>query len=131
MAKKPKKVATADALSGTKGEPPILPTGSYTSTPAVIPPKTKNAQVYEYELALAAKHQALDECSALIDAAAEEMQLMAEAGERFWRDIRQLKDGKGGRGRWAVVPKPDFNRTMLPSESAKDVVIPYAVDEGE
>lgn len=56
---------------------------------------------------------------------------MSEAGDRFWTDIRQLKDGKGGRGRWAVVPKPDFTRTMARGEMAKDVVIPYAVDEGE
>lgn len=56
---------------------------------------------------------------------------MTEAGERFWKDIRRLKDGKGGTGRWAIVPKPDFTRTLAKGEKAKDVVIPYAVDEGE
>lgn len=130
-ASRQKKAASADKASELKGEPPVLPAGSYTATPATVPPKSKHAQIVDHELALAAKHQALDECSALIDSAVEELQVMSEAGDRFWRDVRLLKDGKGGRGRWAIVPKPDFTRTMAKGEMAKDVVIPYAVDEGE
>lgn len=56
---------------------------------------------------------------------------MSEASDRFWRDLWQLKEGRGGRGSWAIVPKPDFTRTMAVGEKAKDIVIPYAVDEGE
>lgn len=126
-----KKAVVAEKPPGPKGEPPVLPAGSYTATPATVPPKSKHTQIIDQELCLAAKHQALDECSALIDSAVEELQVMSEAGDRFWRDIRQLKDGKDGRGRWAIVPKPDFTRTMAKGETAKDVVIPYAVDEGE
>lgn len=130
--KKLKKPTNADTAAGsTKGEPPILPAGSYTATPAVVPQKSRHNQILEYEMALAAKHQALDECSALIDSAVEELQVMSDASDRFWTDVRQLKDGRGGKGRWAVVPKPDYTRVMGEGEKAKDVMIPYAVDEGE
>jgi hypothetical protein len=107
-------------------DPPILPPGTYTATPS-LPTSTSSgrplhARVLDLELALAAKHQALDDCSALIDSAVEELQIMADAGDRFWRDVRALREGG-----WAIVPKPDFGRT---GEKAKDVIIPYAVDEG-
>lgn len=111
-------------------EPPVLPAGSYTATPASNPTKSQPTQILDMELALAAKHQALDECSALIDSAVEELEVMSDAGDRFWRDLRQLKSGQGGQGRWAVVPRPDFTRSMAEGEKAKDVVIPYALDEG-
>jgi hypothetical protein len=115
----------------TKTEPPILPAGSYTATPSSLPIKTQQNRILDAELSLAAKHQALDDCTALIDSAVEELEVMADAGGRFWRDLRQLNDGRGGKGRWAVVPRPDFARTMAEGEKARDVVIPYAVDEGE
>lgn len=117
--------------SESKTEPPILPAGSYTATPSRLPDKTQQSRILDAELCLAAKHQALDDCTGLIDSAVEELEVMAEAGGRFWRDLRQLKDGRGGTGRWAVVPRPDFARTMGEGENARDVVIPYAVDEGE
>jgi hypothetical protein len=125
------KTVTSNTISESTAEPPILPPGSYTATPASLPVKSQQSKILDMELSLAAKHQALDDCSALIDSAVEEMEVMAEAGGRFWRDLRQLKSGRSGRGRWAVVPKPDFARIMAVGEKAKDVVIPYAVDEGE
>jgi hypothetical protein len=128
--KKPRTVTT-DSNAESKTEPPILPAGSYTATPSSLPVKSQQARIIDMELSLAAKHQALDECSGLIDSAVEELEVMADAGGRFWRDLRQLKNGQGGKGRWAVVPRPDFARTMTEGEKAKDVVIPYAVDEGE
>lgn len=67
----------------------------------------------------------------MIDGAVEELQAMSEAGDRFWQSVRELRDGKGGRGQWAVVPRPDFGRVMTEGERAKDVIIPYALDEGE
>lgn len=121
---------TTDPNAGSKTEPPILPPGSYTATPSTLPVKSQQARILDMEISLAAKHQALDECSGLIDSAVEELEVMADAGERFWRDLRQLKNGQGGKGRWAVVPRPDFARVMAEGEKAKDVVIPYAVDEG-
>jgi hypothetical protein len=120
-----------DPSAETKTEPPILPAGSYTATPSSLPIKTQQNRILDAELSLAAKHQALDDCTALIDSAVEELEVMADAGGRFWRDLRQLKDGRGAKGRWAVVPRPDFARTMTEGEKARDVVIPYAVDEGE
>ncbi|OCF34830.1 hypothetical protein I316_03375 [Kwoniella heveanensis BCC8398] len=116
------------AASGP-AEPPVLPPGTYTTTPSSIANKQTHAQVHELELVLAAKQQALDECSALIDSAVTELQMMASAGDRFWRDVRTLKDGRGGKDQWAIVPKPDFGRLMGDGAKAKDVIIPYAVDE--
>jgi hypothetical protein len=118
-----------DAPAESKIEPPILPAGSYTATPSSLPLKTQQSRILDAELSLAAKHQALDDCTALIDSAVEELEVMTEAGGRFWRDLRQLKDGRSGKGRWAVVPRPDFQRTMGEGEKARDVVIPYAVGE--
>ena len=66
----------------------------------------------------------------MIDSAVEELQSMARAGEDFWDKVRTLKNGTRGRRQWAVVPKPDFGRSMAERERAKDLVIPYAVDEG-
>lgn len=79
---------------------------------------------------LQAKQIALNKCQGLIDGAVGELRLMAHAGDRFWKDIRNLKEGEGGRGKWAVVPKPDFGRVGGKGEKAKDVIIPYAIDEG-
>nr|XP_018266199.1 uncharacterized protein I303_00170 [Kwoniella dejecticola CBS 10117]OBR88357.1 hypothetical protein I303_00170 [Kwoniella dejecticola CBS 10117] len=110
-------------------EPPILPPGTFSTTPSARPQKTAHAQVHDLELVLAAKQQALDECSALIDSAVSELQMMATAGDRFWRDIRKLKEGENGKKQWAVIAKPDFGRTMSTEEKAKDIIIPYATDE--
>ncbi|WWC67271.1 uncharacterized protein I206_101179 [Kwoniella pini CBS 10737] len=110
-------------------EPPILPAGTYSTTPSTQSAKPTHVQIHDLELVLAAKQQALDECSALIDSAVSELQMMATAGDRFWRDVRKLKEGENGRNQWAVLPKPDFGRTMSAGEMAKDVIIPYAIDE--
>ncbi|WWD22729.1 hypothetical protein CI109_107222 [Kwoniella shandongensis] len=122
--------STSAPTTSISGEPPVLPPGTYTTTPSAAPSKPTHAQVHELETVLAAKQKALDECSALIDSAVSELQLMASAGDRFWRDVRSLKSGKGGNGQWAVVPKPDFGRVMGEGEKAKDLIIPYAIDEG-
>ncbi|CAK9786235.1 hypothetical protein CC85DRAFT_328422 [Cutaneotrichosporon oleaginosum] len=127
----PPKTAAAPAPPAPPGAktdevPPILPPGTYTTTPAAPPERPAAVVAHELELALAAKAAALDDCAALIDAAVDELRLMNEAGTRWAAEIRALRLGNEGRGQWAVVPKPDFGRT---GESAKDVVIPYALDE--
>ena len=131
----PRKVTDAEAkpapsISSLPGEPPVLPPGTYASTPSLLPPKSSHIQVYELELALAAKQRALEDCSSAIDSAVEELLSMAQAGEEFWQQVRTLKNGTKGKSQWAVVPKPDFARSMAEGERAKDLVIPYAVDEG-
>ncbi|WVR03136.1 hypothetical protein IAU60_000126 [Kwoniella sp. DSM 27419] len=110
-------------------EPPILPPGTYTTVPSYQTSKPSHAQVKDIELVLAAKQQALAECSALIDSAVGELQSMAAGGDRFWKDVKMLKQGYNGRGQWAVVPKPDFGRSMGEGEKAKDIIIPYAIEE--
>ncbi|WWC90150.1 uncharacterized protein L201_005083 [Kwoniella dendrophila CBS 6074] len=124
------KTALAAAAASVPQEPPILPPGTFSLTPSSRPTKPTHAQVHELELVLAAKQQALDECSTLIDSAVSELQMMANAGDRFWKDVRKLKEGNNnGRGQWAVLPKPDFGRTTIDGEKAKDIIVPYAVDE--
>jgi hypothetical protein len=113
------------------GDPPVLPPGTYSTTPSVAPMRSLHLEALDLEIALAAKQRALDDCSATIDAAVEELKIMAAAGQGFWQSLRELREGRGGKGQWAIVPKPDFGRNMLEGETAKDVVIPYAVDEGE
>ena len=113
------------------GEPPVLPPGTYSTTATSTIADLSPSAALDLEMALAAKQQALEECSSMIDAAVDELQVMAKAGDQFWGHLRSLKTGSGGRGRWAVVPKPDFARSMTKGERARDVIIPYAVDEGE
>ena len=113
------------------GEPPVLPPGTYSTTATSPTADLSHSAALDLEMALAAKQQALEECSTMIDAAVEELQLMAQGGDQFWGQLRSLKNGSRGRGRWAVVPKPDFARSMAKGERARDVIIPYAVDEGE
>ncbi|OCF60104.1 hypothetical protein L486_02781 [Kwoniella mangroviensis CBS 10435] len=123
-------VNTASGLStSVPQEPPVLPPGTFSITPSTQPTKPPHTQVHELELILKSKQQALDECSALIDSAVSELQMMASAGDRFWRDIKSLKDGQNGRDQWAILPKPDFGRTMVEGEKSKDIIIPYSVDE--
>lgn len=126
----PPKVTAVPAppvIPGAKTDevPPILPPGTYSTTPAAAPERPSAQVAHELELALAAKAAALDDCAALIDAAVDELRLMNDAGGQWAADVRALRLGTAG-GQWAVVPKPDFGRT---GESAKDVVIPYALDE--
>lgn len=135
-------------------EPPVLPPGTYTTTPASLTTgnQAHAADTYSLQLAIAAKEQAVMECEALIDAAVDEMQGMSEAAEGFWASVRALQSGDpsagsvggaketgiskgkgrqtGPRGQWALLPKPDFARVMRDGDLARDVVIPYAVDEG-
>ena len=134
----------------------MLPPGTYATTPASL--STGNqahaAASYSAYLAFDAKEQAVMECEALIDAAVDEMQGMSEAAEGFWASVRALQSGDasassvggaegngqgqgkgkgrqtGPRGQWALLPKPDFARVMRDGDLARDVVIPYAVDEG-
>lgn len=113
--------ATVDHVPGT------LPTGGYTTVPATPAERTKLDEAKALESAIATKAAALDDCVALIDAAVDELRLMNSSGERWADDIRRLHLGEGGRGQWAVVPKPDFYRSG--EKVAKDVVIPYALDE--
>lgn len=128
--KKPKKkVEEPPASTLTQTEPPILPAGTYSTTPSLPQSIPLHVEAQRLELALAAKQQALDECSALIDSAVDELRSMSDAGDDFWGSIRALRDGTRGRGQWAIVPKPDFGGTMRDGERAKDVIIPYAVDE--
>jgi hypothetical protein len=119
------------SLQQINAEPPILPPGTFTSTPSQSISLTTHAQALTLELALKAKQKAIEECSDMIDAAVQELQSMAKAGERFWTDVKELKDGVGGKGRWAVVGRPDFGRSMAEGEAVRDVVVPYAIDEGE
>ncbi|KAK4686555.1 hypothetical protein P7C73_g3572, partial [Tremellales sp. Uapishka_1] len=121
-------VAATTSLSTTV-EPPILPQGTFSATVCFPAERRPREVTHELELALAAKQRAIEDCSALIDAAVAELQSMSDAGGRFWRNVRDLKEGERGRGQWAVVPKPDFGRTMAEGEGAKDIIIPYAVDE--
>lgn len=114
----------------SSADAPILPPGTYTVTPGNQPARPLESQILDMQLALAAKHEALDECSALIDSAVDEMLLMADAGDRFWGDVRTLRNGIEGKDSWAMVPRPDFGKTMAVGEKAKDIIIPYALDEG-
>ncbi|TYJ53708.1 hypothetical protein B9479_005675 [Cryptococcus floricola] len=119
------------------GEPPILPPGTFTTTPSSLPSLPLHTTVNDLIQLVRARDGAVEECLGLVDGAVEELELMGRAGERFWRDVRGLREGLGGggggggrgRGRWAVVPKPDFARTMKAGEKAQDVIIPYAIDE--
>lgn len=122
-----------DPSSSTARDDTVLPPGTFSVTPSSLSriPQTAIDDAYNIQLALASKEQALDECSALVDAAIDELHRMSEASEGFWTDVRQLRDGQRGRGQWAIVPRPDFGRVMGEGEVAKDVVIPYATDEGE
>ena len=114
----------------TAEDPLVLPAGTFTTTNIFPPPRPLHAQVLDLEMALAAKEAALNECGTMIDAAVNELTTMASAGDRFWTDVRRLKDGKWERGQWAIVPRPDFGRVTGEGEKAKDVIIPYAIDEG-
>lgn len=142
--------SSAAALSQQQPvEPPVLPPGTFTTTPASLSTghHAHAAETYSLQLALAAKERAVNECEALIDAAVEEMQMMSEAADGFWASVRALQgaagdgesrapsggkaSGSGISGQWAVLPKPDFAGVMQAGELARDVVIPYALDEGE
>ncbi|TXT06043.1 hypothetical protein VHUM_03516 [Vanrija humicola] len=114
--------------TSAEGEPPILPAGTYTATPGAAPVRSAAARAHALELALAAKQRALDDCGALIDAAVDELRVMADASARFTSDIVRLKSGADG-GQWAVVPRPNFGGRSSADEMAKDVVVPYALDE--
>ncbi|KAL1409641.1 hypothetical protein Q8F55_003637 [Vanrija albida] len=112
-----------------EGEPPVLPGGTYTATPSAAPVRGAAARAHALELALAAKQRALDDCGALIDAAVDELRVMADASARFTADVRRLQGGPG-QSQWAVVPRPNFGRSSgADAEMAKDVVVPYALDE--
>lgn len=112
-------------------DPLVLPAGTLSTTPSKPRDKELVKEVMELEIALAAKQAALEECGLLIDNAVEELTSMSAAGDRFWRDVRVLKHGgRNGRDQWAIVPKPDFGGNAV-GQKAKDVIIPYAIDEGE
>ena len=135
---------TAASLLQQGVEPPVLPLGTYSATPAALSSGNHNyaAETYALQVALAAKEQAVMECEALIDAAVEELQVMGEAADGFWESVRALQNGQAsgaqagnskrgsGSGQWAILPKPDFGGVMREGELARDVVIPYALDEG-
>ncbi|ORX35038.1 subunit 17 of mediator complex-domain-containing protein [Kockovaella imperatae] len=120
--------STTPSVPGN-GDAPIFPPGTMSMTPFRPSLPTHLEIIRDMELALAAKQSTLEQCEKLIDSAVDEFNKQASASQTFWRDIRQLKDGTDGRGQWAIVPKPDFSKILGITESARDVVIPYAIDE--
>lgn len=104
-----------------------LPAGAMSTTVATARIRSTAAEAQALENAIAIKAAALDDCSALIDAAVDELRLMNSAAERWAGAVRDLHVGNVKGGQWAVIPKPNFNRTA--EKTAKDVVIPYALDE--
>lgn len=126
--------AAASALSSTVSTPLpsgpeselVLPAGTYSTTPGMSHEPPPQVTAEKLETALRARSRALDECSSLIDAAVSELELMSNASERFASDLNALR----GKELWAIVPKPEFGRTSIaPNARARDVVIPYALDE--
>lgn len=124
----PKAKPNPDKPIDKSNDPPILPPGTFSSTPSKPPTRQLVNEVIELETALAAKQAALEQCGLLIDSAVHELTNMSAAGDQFWQDVRRLKEGSSGRGQWAVVPKPDFGG-VAPGQKAKDIIIPYAIDE--
>ena len=110
-------------------DPPVLPPGTFSTVTSTPPPKPLVTQVLELETALATKQATLDQCDQMINTAVDELNTINAASEAFWSNIRALKDGSKGRGQWAVIPKPDFGN-VAPGQKAKDIIIPYAIDEG-
>ncbi|WVQ72980.1 hypothetical protein IAR50_002543 [Cryptococcus sp. DSM 104548] len=117
------------ATSSIPTEPPILPPGTFTTIPSSLLSVPLHSTVNDLIQLIQARDSAVDQSLGLIDGAVEELELMGSAGDSFWHDVRGLREGHAGRGKWAVVPKPDFARTMKDGERAKDVIIPYAIDE--
>lgn len=99
--------------------------------PTAVPLRSLQEEVLDLEIALASKQAALQDCSNLIDSAVEELTSMGDASDKFWDNVNRLKHGRGGRSQWALVPKPDFGKASGVGDKAKDLVIPYALDEGE
>lgn len=117
-------VASTPLPSGPEAEL-VLPAGTYTTTPGLASEPPVLVQAEKLETALKARAKALDECGELIDAAVSELELMSKASERFAADLASLR----GSELWAIVPKPDFGRSVQAGGRARDVVIPYALDE--
>ena len=126
----PKPKPVLDKPIDKSNDPPILPPGTFGTTPSKPPTRLLVNEVIELETALAAKQAALEQCGLLIDSAVDELTNMSAAGDQFWQDVTRLKQGRKGRGQWAIVPKPDFGG-VAPGQKAKDIIIPYAIDEGE
>lgn len=124
----PKPKANPEKVIDKSNDPPILPPGTFSTWPSKPSTRLLVSEVIELETALAAKQAALEQCGLLIDSAVDELTNMSAAGDRFWQDVSQLKQGKNGRGQWAVVPKPDFGG-VASGQKAKDIIIPYAIDE--
>jgi hypothetical protein len=122
--------ATISSQTSNSLDPPVIPPGTFSTTPALPPQKPLLTEVLELETALAAKQATLEQCGSMIDSAVDELTKMTAAADTFWADVRRLKEGRKGKGQWAVVPKPDFGR-IADGQKAKDVIIPYAIDEGD
>lgn len=122
---------SGSAVPVPQEDPPVLPPGTFTTVSTAAPLRTLQEEVMDLEIALASKQAALQDCSDLIDSAVEELTSMGEASDKFWDNVNKLKHGRGGRSQWALVPKPDFGRVSGEGDKAKDLVIPYALDEGE
>ena len=110
---------------------PIFPAGTMSTTPFTSQSRSQLQTIHDMELTLAAKQNAIDQCEEMLDTAIEEFVKQAAASAKFWRDIKQLRDGVSGRGQWAIIPKPDFDKALPTGADARDLVIPYAIDEGK
>lgn len=132
--KKKKGGAAASALTSAVSTPLpsgpeaelVLPAGTFSTTPGLAAEPAVHVAAERLETALRARSRALDECASLIDAAVGELEQMSRASERFAADLGALR----GSELWAIVPKPEFGRaSTAPNARARDVVIPYALDE--
>lgn len=110
--------------------PLLLPIGSITTSTSVNPYLPLAKQVRAMQLALATQKQATLKCATMFEEAVKQMSDTNRHMESYWESVQHLRNGEIGRGRWSLMAKPAFGVHAKATSNARDLAIPYALDEG-
>jgi hypothetical protein len=127
----PDATSTTSVPETTDGNPLLLPVGSITTSTSVNPYLPLPKQVRAIQLALATKRQAALSCADMFDDAVKQMNATYQRSESYWQNVQRLKNGENSRDQWSLMAKPAFGVHAKTNSMARDMAIPYALDEGQ
>ena len=123
-------VEVKPAEAEADANPLLLPIGSITTSTSVNPYQPLTKQVRDMQLALATQKQATLKCATMFEDAVKQMSDTNGRTESYWENVRRLRKGESNRGRWSLMAKPAFGVHAKAASNARDLAIPYALDEG-
>lgn len=115
----------------TRLGPPYVPANALTVSYIHRPTKYIAREIEDSKLALARQARDVRHAADNLSAAAGRMRSRQASTDAYWNDLIALRYGTKADGPWPLLPKWTVDGTPESKQVARDVMVPYAIDEGE